>query len=117
LARAKRIKIYTSTALTSELESAVLKPRVALQMQRANASADTVVAAYLRLAHVIKRPQAIRPVCQDPNSDEILACARSAHADLIVSGDKELLDLQRYETSPIVTPSVGLTIIRSTIGP
>jgi hypothetical protein len=34
-----------------------------------------------------------------------------------VSGDKDLLVLQRYAHTPIVTTSVGLAIMKSTIGP
>lgn len=117
LARAKRIKIYTSATLAGELASALSKPKFALPLRQASLSANGIVADYLRVAHFIKRPQAIQPLSRDPSDDEVLACARAAQADLIVSGDKDLLVLQRYAHTPIVTTSVGLAIMKSTIGP
>ncbi len=39
----------------------------------------------------------------DPDDDHVLACALVAKADLIVSGDRHLLQLQRYQGIPIVT--------------
>jgi len=46
----------------------------------------------------------ISGVCRDPNDDFILECALTANADLIVTGDKDLLSLNTYETIEIITP-------------
>ena len=45
-----------------------------------------------------------RPVCRDPDDDQVLALAVAAEADLIVTGDKDLLVLGRHEEVDIVTP-------------
>ena len=46
----------------------------------------------------------IEPVIGDDTSDEIfLVCALEAGADLIVSGDRHLLELGAYEGIPILT--------------
>ena len=41
---------------------------------------------------------------EDPADNHILACAVEGHADLIVSGDKDLLRLGTYRGIPIVRP-------------
>ena len=41
---------------------------------------------------------------RDPDDDKILACAQQVHADYIVTGDQDLLVLERYVAIPIVTP-------------
>ncbi|MBI4831643.1 MAG: putative toxin-antitoxin system toxin component, PIN family [Candidatus Lindowbacteria bacterium] len=42
-------------------------------------------------------------VCVDPDDDKFLACAQSAKADAIVSGDAHLLSLRKVKGCPIVT--------------
>lgn len=54
------------------------------------------------------------PVCRDPDDDEVLALARATQVDLIVSGDKDLLDLNSFDTIPIVTPAEALRRIDAT---
>ena len=50
-------------------------------------------------------------VCKDPDDDKFIACALSASADFIVSGDKELCDVAEYETVRIIKASELLKII------
>jgi uncharacterized protein len=47
-------------------------------------------------------------VSRDINDDPILACALSAKADFIVSGDKDLLVLKEFEGIQIVTAAQAL---------
>lgn len=51
-------------------------------------------------------------VCRDPKDDFILECAQSGNADLIVTGDKDLLSLQSFGTIQIVTPRQYLDLAR-----
>jgi putative PIN family toxin of toxin-antitoxin system len=44
-------------------------------------------------------------VCRDPNDDMVLECAIMAGAKLIVSGDKDLLVIGKYEGIQILTPA------------
>ena len=46
----------------------------------------------------------ITPICRDSDDDLILACARQAEADYIVTGDEDLLVLKNYEGISIVNP-------------
>jgi uncharacterized protein len=43
--------------------------------------------------------------CRDPRDDKFLELAVSGHADLIVSGDRDLLALNPFREIPIVTPA------------
>lgn len=42
-------------------------------------------------------------ICRDPNDDFILECATLGHADLIITGDKDLLTLATFESTRILT--------------
>jgi len=44
------------------------------------------------------------PVCRDPDDDAVLALARTGSADCIVTGDSDLLTLERFEGVPILSP-------------
>jgi uncharacterized protein len=43
--------------------------------------------------------------CRDPKDDKFLELAVSGHADLIVSGDADLLALDPFQQIPIVAPA------------
>jgi predicted nucleic acid-binding protein len=51
------------------------------------------------------------PVCRDPDDDKILALARAAQADVIISGDKDLLTLGSFQAIRILTPADALAAI------
>ena len=44
--------------------------------------------------------------CRDPTDDKFLELAVNGHADLIVSGDGDLLALNPFRQIPIVTPAI-----------
>jgi predicted nucleic acid-binding protein len=46
--------------------------------------------------------------CRDPTDDKFLELAVNGHADLIVSGDADLLALNPFRGIPIVTPATFL---------
>lgn len=44
------------------------------------------------------------PVCRDPDDDWVLATAVTGEAELIVTGDSDLLTLERYSGIEILSP-------------
>ena len=44
------------------------------------------------------------PVSRDPDDDNILAAALAGRCDIIISGDKDLLELQRFGDILILSP-------------
>jgi len=66
-----------------------------------------VVAGFLGLLKTegVVATQKIRPIpIKDADDIPILACAIAGEADIFVTGDKELLDLQKIGNLPIVSP-------------
>jgi putative PIN family toxin of toxin-antitoxin system len=49
-------------------------------------------------------------LCRDPDDNKILECAERARADLIVTGDKDLLSLRTHGQTRIVTPAAYLRL-------
>lgn len=60
------------------------------------------------LAPLFKEMEIIEPathieICRDPDDNKFLECAKDSHALYIVSGDKDLLVIEKYESIEIVT--------------
>ena len=58
---------------------------------------------YAALARLIVPVTIGLVVTADPDDDAVLACAVAARAEVIVSGDSDLLNLESYEDIPIIT--------------
>src|SRR5215471_7853073 len=69
---------------------------------------DAQVIAQLKLivraAEVVVPTITLQVITADPADDRVLECAVAGHADVIVSGDRHLRKLRRYENIPIVRP-------------
>jgi len=50
--------------------------------------------------------------CRDPTDDKFLELAINGAADLIVTGDADLLDLNPFRGIPIVTPAMFMQNMR-----
>jgi putative PIN family toxin of toxin-antitoxin system len=72
------------------------------------ASPDEISGALIILSEaaqdVLGQTDSITPVCRDSDDDVILACARDAGADYLVTGDEDLLVLKNYEGLNILNP-------------
>ncbi len=63
------------------------------------------VAAFLRRAAVVVEPADLPPdVCRDPTDIPILGTAVSGECALLISVDRDLLDMQRINEIPIIRP-------------
>lgn len=51
----------------------------------------------------------IGPACRDPNDDHVIATALAVNADIIVTGDKDLLALGQFRSVRILTARDFLT--------
>jgi putative PIN family toxin of toxin-antitoxin system len=100
--------LVSSPALLAELSEVIARPQFATILVRSNTSRERSLAELHALAEVLTPPPLAEPVCRDPDDDAVLALALAARADLIVSGDRDLLDLKRFQNIPIVTPAEAL---------
>ena len=49
-------------------------------------------------------PPLASPVSRDPDDDKFLACAVHAGVEVVVTGDKDLLEVSEYQRVHILTP-------------
>jgi len=110
-AREKRLQLFTSTPLLLELTDILGRAKFARKLAAAQLSVDQLVERYTLLTTVI-HPAVIAPtILDDPDDDQVLACALAAKAEIIVSGDRHLLDLKEYQGVRIVTVAEAVRAI------
>jgi putative PIN family toxin of toxin-antitoxin system len=107
-----RVTLYTSVALLTELSSTLSRPKLARPIMRSGLTQDDLLGRYLNVVVVVEPSSVPRVVPDDPDDDQVLACALAAQVEMIVSGDKHLLDLGgHYQNIPIVTPAQAVQLI------
>lgn len=102
-----RITLYTSPKLVAELRSTLNYHRLAARVKRSGLTLDELITRYLNVA-IIVEPATLPQIVRDPDDDHVLACALGARAELIVTGDKDLLSLDNFEEIPIVSTAEAL---------
>lgn len=65
---------------------------------------DEVVELIALASHIV-RPALTRDLVRDPDDNRVLEAAIAGNADVIVTGDADLLDLQVVERVRILTPA------------
>ena len=92
------------------LRSAVTEQEILNVLARPRIAAVTIPSFLKDLAKLLARAELMTiteriAACRDPTDDKFLELAVSGHADLIVSGDADLLALNPFRDIPIVTPA------------
>ncbi len=105
--RQESLQLYSSSALLEELTDVASRPALAKRLAAIGKTAPQILTDYLEAIELVE-PVDVPRVARDPDDDHVLACALAANAELIVSGDLDLLALTAYERIPIVTPAAAL---------
>ncbi len=98
-AEAGLVELASSAALLAELQGVLTREKFSRQLARRGFSVADIFDGYAALVTIVA-PAAIPPiVTRDPADDQVLAAALAAQADLIVSGDAHLLELETFQSS------------------
>lgn len=112
-ARAKSVSLCTSAALLAELRGVLAREKFAKQLETRGLNAIEVFDGYAALTAIVV-PAIIQPtIVNDPSDDAVLACALGAKAEIIVSGDRHLLDLKEHRGIRVVTAAEAVRIVMS----
>lgn len=113
-AQLQQIELVSSTAMLAELEDVLSRPKFAEQLAKRGLHAIDLFDGYAALvAHITPQTTLSRRTSRDPDDDKVLACAISGNADLIVSGDNDLLALKSFSNILIVTAVEALGMINA----
>ena len=87
----------------AEFKTVLEYPKFSLSRQEIKLIIEEEVLPYFE---VIEITDTVKGICRDADDDKLIACAVSAAADFIVSGDKDLLDMGQYKSVRIISASV-----------
>jgi len=105
LAEEEKISLYTSSDLLNELDEVLHRPKFSKRVQATGRTAKQILRDYKQIATIVRSHNLKQQVCRDADDDAVLACALAAKANVIVSGDKDLLVLHPFQDIPILSPA------------
>jgi len=85
-----------------ELRSVLEYAKFSLSRPEIKSIIEHEVLPFFEVVNVSKH---IKGACRDPGDDKFISCAISASADCIVTGDKDLSDLEKYQSIRIIHTS------------
>lgn len=99
-----------SDSLLEELADVLNRPRIRDNYRLTNNDIHTVLGLILLRGEAVTPDQTIT-ICRDPKDNKFLEVAVAGRADVIVTGDDDLLVLHPFAGIPIVSPSTFLQML------
>ena len=108
--RDRRVHLVVSPGILDEYQRVadILKERFP------NLDLDPIIDFLVVEATVVSAPDLSERISADPDDDKFLACAIASSTQLIISGDRHLLDVNGYRGIRILRPRQFLDELRST---
>lgn len=108
---AEEFELYISIPILNDLRRVLAYSHIKKRHHWTDEEIDLFVISLGRAAHLTAGELEIKVVKNDATDDKILACAKEASADYIVSSDEHLTTIGSFEGIPIVKPRQFLEIL------
>jgi putative PIN family toxin of toxin-antitoxin system len=113
MAEDKEVQVFASLEMLNEINRVLQYEKIIRILNRSRTRSSAVMGTIARLSSIVDVKTKVHVVEEDPSDNHVLACAKEAAAQFIVSGDRHLLALGRYGTARILRPSEFLQIQRT----
>lgn len=112
LGRDGQVTLFTSSVLLDELAEVLSRDKFAALLASQEISPTFLMQRYGMLARLVT-PQTIERTVRDADDDAVIATALAAQADVIVTGDNDLLVLHPYQEIQILNAADALNKVMS----
>ena len=111
--RRREYSLLISRATLDEFTQVIFRPH----LRKKYGLTDRVLRSTIRL--IVLRSELVHPgrriaISRDPHDDKFLEVAVGGNADVVVSGDEDLLTLTAFEGIPLIPPSRFLAMLDGT---
>lgn len=106
--RHSELRLFSSPALIDELAEVLRRPSATKRLAVIGKTEREILADYVEAVGIVEPERVPRVVPADADDDQVIAAAVAAHADLIVSGDADLLSMERYRGIPIINAASAM---------
>ena len=106
-AKLGHIRLVLSLQIIKELKGVLSRPKFGFS----NGQVESVVKHIISVSEIIVATSRVDVVKEDPSDNKIIEAAIDGEADYIVSGDKDLLRLQKFQNIKIVSSATLLRVI------
>ena len=103
--------LLTSHVMLEELDRVLQYPR--LHRYYDAQARIRFVALVASLSEIVDLPHEVPHICRDPDDDWVIACAVAGDADVIVTGDRDLLGLIQVSRIPILSARQFRELLRA----
>jgi len=98
LARDGRVDLYLSRFILEETASVLNRPKFGWEQE------DIAEALRSFPYRVVATGRRRLSIARDPSDNRVLECAVASRAEFLITGDRHLLDVERYFRTRILTP-------------
>jgi putative PIN family toxin of toxin-antitoxin system len=95
-----KIRILLNENLLSEIKTTIEKPK--LQKYFLTQGLEKMLIAFDAFIDLIEIKSGVS-ICRDPKDDFLLSLAKDGKADYLITDDKDLLDLEKFRKTKILT--------------
>ena len=99
--RGKMIPVISKETF-DELRTVLEYPKFSLSRAEIKSLIEQEILPFFEVVNVSKH---VKGACRDPGDDKFISCALSANADYILTGDRDLSDLKKYQSVRIIHAS------------
>jgi len=110
LFKAGAFAVCCSVDLLEELQEVLRRPRISARIDDGDAAE---LVELIRARAMFALVESSPPMSRDPKDDVYLSCAAAVDADVLITGDQDLLVLRNHGRTRILTPAEFLAIIEA----
>ena len=108
-----KLSLYTSPALIAELREVLSRDHLARRLANQQTAVEDAIRLYEALFIAVTPLSTPRVVPNDIDDDQVIACALAVGAQLIVSGDSDLLVLHPWKGIHILNAAEAVQFVVS----
>lgn len=108
-----RHTLCLSPRLLAELEDVIYRPKFGSAIAKIGSTPSQLFEGIMALAQIVKASTLTVQVSRDRDDDAVLACALAAKADIIVTGDDDLLVLGAFHGIRIMQARDALHLMQA----